>query len=80
MQQAFANSPNFNTLVLSSNARICNIYVDTFAGTQFNNGNANLYVPNALIENYLAAPNWSTILSYPNVNILPIEGSPYEIV
>ena len=53
------------------------------ANTPFNVGSTGgtggtLYVPQALIESYQSAANWSTILSYPNNQILPIEGSIYE--
>lgn len=37
-----------------------------------------VYVPQALISEYQAATNWSTILGYANNQILPIEGSIYE--
>ena len=37
-----------------------------------------LYVPSDLISTYQSATNWSTILSYENNQILPIEGSIYE--
>lgn len=37
-----------------------------------------LYVPQATITEYTQATNWSTILSYANNQILPIEGSIYE--
>ena len=38
-----------------------------------------LYVPQNLISQYEQATNWSVILAYPNNQILPIEGSPYEV-
>ena len=76
-EQVFNSSTNFSTLVLSNN-NLSTIFSNTFYGCPFNNGTATLYVPNALINDYLSAPNWSTILAYPNVNIMPIEGSIYE--
>lgn len=75
---AFYNCVNLNTLILRAN-EVSGINANTFMYSPFNNGEANLYVPNDLISSYEAAPNWSTILAYPNVNILPIEGSPYEL-
>lgn len=48
-------------------------------GGKFTNGTGGtLYVPQALIETYQSATNWSTILGYENNQILPIEGSQYE--
>lgn len=76
--EVFNKCDNFNTLILRGNT-LSTIWANTFNNCPFNNGEANLYVPNDLIASYEAAPNWSTILAYPNVNILPIEGSPYDI-
>ena len=76
-EQVFNSSTNFSTLILS-NDNLSTILSNTFNNCPFNNGTATLYVPNALINDYLSAPNWSTILAYPNVNIMPIEGSIYE--
>ena len=51
-----------------------------FDGTPFASGGTGgtLYVPQALIADYQAATNWSTILGYANNKILPIEGSIYK--
>ena len=80
---AFNACYNFDTLILRAN-EVCNLR-DTgaysFRQTPFNNYGdkpAYLYVPNNLIADYQANARWSTILSYPNVSILPIEGSIYE--
>lgn len=76
---AFRYCNNFDTLILRGND-VGEVYNDTFNGcSTFNNGNANLYVPSDMISAYESHPNWSVILSAPNVNILPIEGSPYEL-
>lgn len=54
--------------------------LNAFNGTPFASGGTGgtLYVPSALISSYESATNWSTILSYENNQILPIEGSQYE--
>ena len=51
-------------------------FADTPWGLESQGGT--LYVPEALIEDYKAAANWSTILGRSYNNILPIEGSEYE--
>ena len=54
--------------------------ISMFNGTPFASGKAGgtLYVPQDLISSYQSATNWSTILGYPNNQILSIEGSQYE--
>lgn len=54
--------------------------INVFVSTPFhsNGTGGTLYVPQALIADYQAATNWSTILGYANNQILPIEGSIYE--
>jgi len=54
--------------------------VNAFTGTPFRSGGTGgtLYVPSALISEYEAATNWSTVLSYTNNSIAAIEGSEYE--
>lgn len=54
--------------------------ISMFNGTPFASGKAGgtLYVPSDLISSYQSATNWSTILGYPNNQILAIEGSYYE--
>ena len=76
----FQNDTNFATLIVRDNKVWSLSSVSAFTGTKFADGGAGgtLYVPQAQIANYQAATNWSTILSYPNNQILPIEGSIYE--
>ena len=52
----------------------------TFTSTPFasNGTGGTLYVPQAMISTYQTDATWSTILSYTNNQILPIEGSQYE--
>lgn len=54
--------------------------INAFNTSPFASGKSGgtLYVPQALIESYQAATNWSTILGYTNNQILPLEGSEYE--
>jgi hypothetical protein len=51
-----------------------------FTNTPFASGGSGgtLYVPSALISDYQAASNWSTILGYATNSIVAIEGSIYE--
>ena len=53
---------------------------NSFTNTPFASGGTGgtLYVPSDLISSYQSATNWSTILGYPNNQILAIEGSYYE--
>lgn len=70
-----------NTLILRRTGDITQLTnINCFNETPFASGGAGgtLYVPQDLIDSYKSATNWSTILSYPNNQILPIEGSYYE--
>lgn len=79
-QNLFAGATALNTLVLRNPSLVSLWNANAFAQTQFKSGGTGgtLYVPQALIADYQAATNWSTILSYENNQILPIEGSIYE--
>lgn len=72
-------SPNCDTIILRNNVvpdlRAINGLPTCF---QTAGSGGTLYVPQALIAEYQAATNWSTILGYTNNQILPIEGSIYE--
>ena len=69
-----------NTIVLRGDTVTGIVSTNVFNNTPFaSDGNGGiLYVPQALIASYQAHPVWSTILGYPNNQILAIEGSPYE--
>lgn len=69
-----------STLILRSTTVVNLQNVNAFSNTPFasNGSGGTLYVPQALIADYQAATNWSTILGYTNNQILPIEGSMYE--
>ena len=70
----------FATLILRHSAVVSLNNINAFANTPFasNGSGGTLYVPANLITQYSQANNWSTILGYPNNQILPIEGSIYE--
>lgn len=76
----FYNSSKLITIILRSNTQINLNHVNAFNNTPFasNGSGGTLYVPQALIADYQAATNWSTILGYSSNQILPIEGSIYE--
>ena len=80
IDNSFSGCTSLETLIIRSQnvARLSNI--TTFASGKFEDGGTGgtLYVPQALIADYQAATNWSTILGYANNKILPIEGSIYE--
>lgn len=75
-----ANCNKLNTLILRSNT-VCALdatrRLDT---TCFQEGKAGgtVYVPQALIESYQNATNWSTLYAAGTCNFVAIEGSEYE--
>lgn len=78
---AFTKNTKMNKLILRrTSAPVTLGNINVFSQTPFASGNAGgtLYVPSALIDSYQNATNWSTILAYPNNQIMPIEGSVYE--
>ena len=76
----FSGDTVFDTLVLRANTVWPMVNINIFSSTPFASGKSGgtLYVPQAMISEYQAANNWSTILGYPNNNIVAIEGSQYE--
>ena len=77
----FLSDNAFKTLVIRLTSGVCRLNSTTvFNSSPFASGKAGgtLYVPQALIESYQTATNWSTILGYATNHILPIEGSIYE--
>lgn len=59
----FVNCSNLDTVVLRTN-EICNlINVSAFNGTPIKSGTGYIYVPDALVEQYKSATNWSTYAS-----------------
>lgn len=83
LSYAFGPAPKMSTLIIrAKEIPTLTQGSQDFGGTPFasNGTGGTLYVPQALIEDYKAATNWSVILAYPNNQILPIEGSEYEIM
>lgn len=78
--EVFKGCTALKTVILRATSVVAMSGIGIFASTPFANGQSGgtLYVPSALIDNYQAATGWSTILGYPNNQILPIEGSIYE--
>lgn len=76
----FENCPVLTTLVFRSTT-VCKLAnANAFNGTPFASGGAGgtVYVPQALIESYQTATNWSTLYAYGTCNFVAIEGSEYE--
>lgn len=79
--QCFYQCSALKTLIIRRSNGICQLgNPNHFSRTPFTSDGTGgtLYVPQALIADYQAATNWSTILGYANNQILPIEGSIYE--
>ncbi len=84
---AFNEDRVLDTLIIRKNSVTYLINMDAFNNTPFasNGAGGTLYVPASLIEVYKTAANWSTLFGdnraagYANNQILPIEGSEYEL-
>lgn len=77
----FVNCSKLSTIILRRSGRLFALGATSwFQRTPFASDGAGgtVYVPQALLSDYQNATNWSTILSYENNKILPIEGSQYE--
>jgi len=77
---AFWNCSALTVLILRADS-VCTLeHVNAFTGTPFASGGAGgtIYVPSALISDYQAATNWSTIDGYGATTWAAIEGSEYE--
>lgn len=79
---AFANCYALQTLVLRKTESVCNLVtVSAFLNTPmrgYNSLTGTVYVPQALIESYKTATNWSTLYNDGTVTFVAIEGSQYE--
>ena len=80
---ALANCRKLSTLVLRKSDAICSLAdVSAFTNTPmrgYQSRTGTIYVPQALIETYKAATNWSTIFAQGFLTFAPIEGSEWEI-
>lgn len=78
----FQRCTNFDTFIIRNKDSISGLgalnYITQYTPWSSTGTGGTLYVPQALISSYENATNWSTILSYENNQILPIEGSYYE--
>jgi len=77
----FSHDPIFDTLIIRTDSVCALANINAFDSTPFssNGTGGTLYVQQAQIASYQSATNWSVILAYTNNQILPIEGSPYEV-
>ena len=76
----FGYCKNLTTLVLKSET-VCTLSnINAFNNTPFASGKTGgtVYVPQALIESYQTATNWSTLYAAGTCNFVAIEGSEYE--
>ena len=80
LSNAFGGAPKMATVIIRATS-VPTLVNAQFGGTPFdqNGSGGTLYVPQNLISTYQSATNWSAILAYPHNQILPIEGSQYEV-
>ena len=76
----FTRCTSLKTIIIRDSWQINLIQPSSFTNTPFASGGSGgtLYVKQSLISSYQNASNWSTLLSYENNQILPIEGSIYD--
>ena len=80
-QYSFRNCAALNVIILRAENYIWSLgSTNNFDGTPFAAGGTGgtVYVPEALIESYQTATNWSTLYAAGTCTFLPIEGSEYE--
>lgn len=81
-QNTFRNCRKLQTLIMRRTTVTTVANVNAFQDTPirgYNSLTAKIYVPEALIDSYKSATNWTTINGYGFVEWLPIEGSEYEL-
>lgn len=77
---AFYSCGSLSVLALAATS-VCTLQsTSAFTGTPFASGGTGgtVYVPEALIESYQTATNWSTLYNAGTCNFVAIEGSEYE--
>ena len=76
----FANCSKIKTIVLRTETMASLSNINAFTATPFAVGGTGgtVYVPQALIEQYQQATNWSTLYAAGTCNFVAIEGSEYE--
>lgn len=88
-QNFFRDAPKLTDLVIRTDSVCTLVNINAFDNTPFasNGTGGTLYIKKSLYDHlgdgtaddYQSATNWSVILAYTNNQILPIEGSPYEV-
>lgn len=79
-ERVFQNCAKLDAVILRNDS-VCSLgNVNSFDGTPFATGGTGgtVYVPSALISEYQAATNWSTLYAAGTCNFVAIEGSEYE--
>lgn len=76
----FTRCTSLQTVIIRDASYVHLAQPGSFTNTPFASGGSGgtLYVKQSLISTYQNATNWSTLLSYENNQILPIEGSIYD--
>lgn len=76
----FTRCTSLKTVIIRDTKRVSLSQMSAFTNTPFASGGSGgtLYVKQSLISSYQSETNWSTLLSYENNQILPIEGSIYD--
>lgn len=77
----FSGATGLATIILRKTSGVVTLAnVSAFTNTPFASGKAGgtIYVPQALIDTYKAATNWSTVNGYGTITWAAIEGSQYE--
>ena len=76
----FTRCTSLKTVIIRDAKYINLAQPGSFTNTPFASGGSGgtLYVKQSLVSTYQNATNWSTLLSYENNQILPIEGSIYD--
>ena len=80
LNYAFETCKKLSKLVLKNDSVVSLKYENAFSGTPFasNGTGGTVYVPEALIESYKTASNWSTLYNAGTCNFVAIEGSEYD--
>lgn len=78
--RSFFACGQLTTIILQSESVCVLSNINAFQGTPFNTSgqSGTVYVPQALIESYQTATNWSTLYAAGTCNFVAIEGSEYE--
>lgn len=81
LTRCFQNAPMLKAVILRKSDAICTLGSNSiFSGSvsPMNSGTGCIYVPQALIEEYKQATNWSSLYEQGKFDFVAIEGSEYE--